>query len=281
MALDPIATLDVARWAGPYDDSTRTAAQDALESGKVLYFPKLPFVVGNSENVLLTDALSNGRAKNISRDPDGRIQGDAAAPGESALLSAMMARFAERARVAGAGPVPRLHGGDRAGPHLLSPGRDRRALLQPPRNDDKRLHVDAFRRGRSAGAHPAVVFANIHPMGGGSRLACRRAVRGRGPQVPVQGTPAAAAGALAVRKAGCHPRRRSAYDYLMLGLHDGAKLDAAYQRDAPQIAFGLPRRHELDVLHRPGDARGAARPVRAGADLPPAVEALAHPNARR
>jgi len=81
MTLEPIATLDVDRWTGPFDAATRATAQDALEDGKVLYFPKLPFTVGNSENGLLTDTLSNGRAKNISRDPDGRIQGDAASPG--------------------------------------------------------------------------------------------------------------------------------------------------------------------------------------------------------
>src|SRR5258707_7390877 len=98
MALDPIATLELDRWSGPFDDATRAAAQDALESGKVLYFPKLPFTVGNSENVLLTGALSNGRAKNISRDPDGKIHGDAASPEESAHLSVMMGRFAESAR---------------------------------------------------------------------------------------------------------------------------------------------------------------------------------------
>lgn len=71
--MEPITTFDLTSWAGPFDAVTRTAAQDALESGKVLFFPNLPFTVGNSESVLLTDALSNGRAKNISRDPDGRI----------------------------------------------------------------------------------------------------------------------------------------------------------------------------------------------------------------
>ena len=92
-AMEPIATLDIERWTGPFSEETKVSALDALESGKVLYFPKLPFTVGNSENVLLTAALSNGRAKNISRDPDGKIQGDAASAEESAHLSVMMGRF--------------------------------------------------------------------------------------------------------------------------------------------------------------------------------------------
>ena len=34
--------------------------------------------------------------------------------------------------------------------------------------------------------------------------------------------------------------RRSTYDNLMLGLHDGAKLDGNYQKDAPQIEIAFP-----------------------------------------
>jgi hypothetical protein len=34
--------------------------------------------------------------------------------------------------------------------------------------------------------------------------------------------------------------RRSEYDYLMLGLHDGAKLDSQYQAESPQVEFAFP-----------------------------------------
>jgi len=96
--MQPLATFELEKWAGPFDDATRNSAQDALESGKVLYFPKLPFPLLAGETGLLTDALSNGRAKNISRDPDGSIQGGTASPEEGTRLSAMMARFATQSR---------------------------------------------------------------------------------------------------------------------------------------------------------------------------------------
>src|ERR1700761_7122821 len=97
--IEPISTFDtLTQWTGPFDAATRTAAQDALESGQVLFFPRLPFVVGNSENALLTDALSNGKAKNISRDPDGRLQGETASPDVAEQLSAMIGRFAAQSR---------------------------------------------------------------------------------------------------------------------------------------------------------------------------------------
>jgi hypothetical protein len=240
MTIEPISTFDgLTRWSGPFDAGTRAAAQDALESGQVLYFPRLPFTVGNSENALLTDALSNGKAKNISRDPDGGIQGDAASPQTAAQLSAMMGRFAGEARALVLGLFPGYAQGIEQARTSYRPveiaGRQ-----YSPRNDDKRLHVDAFPSRPQRGRRILRVFSNIHPMGG------RR--------VWHVGEPFEAVARKYVPKArlplplepwlfemlGVTRGRRSAYDYLMLGLHDGAKLDADYQRDAPQIAFAFP-----------------------------------------
>ena len=239
MKLDPIATLDVNRWTGPFDDATRAAALDALESGKVLYFPRLPFTVGNSENVLLTDALSNGRAKNISRDPDGRVQGDAASPEESARLSVMMGRFAQHARTLVLGLFPDYAGGIEQARTSYRPveiaGRS-----YSPRNDDKRLHVDAFPSRPQRGRRILRVFSNIHPMGRARTwhvgekfedVAKRYAPAARRP-LPLE--------PWLFELLGVTRGRRSDYDYLMLGLHDGAKLDLDYQRNSPQVEFGFP-----------------------------------------
>lgn len=43
-------------------------AADALESGTVLFFPRLRFRLGDSETRFLSSAWSNGKAKNISYD---------------------------------------------------------------------------------------------------------------------------------------------------------------------------------------------------------------------
>src|ERR1700712_2319131 len=239
MSIDPIATLEVDRWSGPFDDATRAAAQDALESGKVLYFPKLPFTVGNSENGLLTDALSNGRAKNISRDPNGRIQGDAASPEASAQLSAMMGRFAQASRSLVLSLFPgyesRIEQARTSYRPVEIAGR-----TYSPRNDDKRLHVDAFPSRPQRGRRILRVFSNIHPMGGArvwhvgepfEDVAKRYAPRARKPLPLEPGL---------FETLGVTKGRRSAYDYLMLGLHDGAKLDADYQKTAPQVEFAFP-----------------------------------------
>ncbi|MGZ5931260.1 MAG: Kdo hydroxylase family protein [Rhizomicrobium sp.] len=237
--MEPITTFDLTSWAGPFDAVTRTAAQDALESGKVLFFPNLPFTVGNSESGLLTDALSNGRAKNISRDPGGRIQGDTASPEESARLSAMMGRFALQARSLVLGLFPGFADTIDQARTSYRPV-EIAGRTYSPRNDDKRLHVDAFPSRPQRGQRILRVFSNVHPVGGPriwhvgepfEDMARRYASKARKP-LPLE--------PWLFELLGVTKGRRSEYDYLMLGLHDGAKLDADYQKNSPQIEFAFP-----------------------------------------
>lgn len=237
--MQPIVEFDLERWAGPYEDAVRSSAQDALESGKVLYFPKLPFLLAADEAGLLTEALSNGRAKNISRDPDGRIQGDTASSEESARLSTMMARFAAQSRELVLGLFPGFGAGIEQARTSYRPveiaGRS-----YSPRNDDKRLHVDAFPSRPQRGRRILRLFSNIHPLGGArvwhvgepfEDVARRYRTRARKP-LPFEPW---LFEALHVTRG-----RRSDYDYLMLGLHDGAKLDGHYQKNCPQREFAFP-----------------------------------------
>lgn len=239
MALDPISTFDLTQWAGPFGAEIRAAAQDALESGQVLYFPKLPFRVANSETDLLTETVSNGKAKNISRDPDGRIQGATASPEASVRLSTMMGRFAEQARSLVLDLFPGYA-------KSIEPARTSYRPVEiagraySPRNDDKRLHVDAFPSRPQRGSRILRVFSNIHPAGGArvwhvgepfEDVAERYAPSARRP-LPLE--------PWLFDLLGITRGRRSAYDYLMLGLHDGAKLDSRYQAQSPQIEFAFP-----------------------------------------
>lgn len=237
--MEPVATFELNSWAGPFDSAARERAQDALESGRILFLPNLRFRLIDGEDDLLTDALSNGRAKNISRDPDGTIQGDTASSADGARLSAMMARFASRTRDL----VVRLFPGFAASidqartsyrPVEIS-GRVYSAL-----NDDKRLHVDAFPSRPQRGRRILRVFSNIHPMGGArvwhvgepfEAVARRYAAKARNP-LPLE--------PWLFEFLGVTKGRRAAYDYLMLGLHDGAKLDTDYQKNSPQIEFTFP-----------------------------------------
>ncbi len=237
--MQPIVAFDLKCWAGPFDEATRSSTQDALESGKVLYFPELPFLLETSETGLLTEALSNGRAKNISRDPDGHIQGDTASAEDSRRLAAMMARFAAKSRDLVVGLFPSFATGIEQARTSYRPV-EIAGRAYSPRNDDKRLHVDAFPSRPQRGRRILRVFSNIHPMGGArvwhvgepfEDVANRYAKRARKP-LPLEPW---LFETLHVTKG-----RRADYDYLMLGLHDGAKLDARYQETSPQLEFAFP-----------------------------------------
>jgi len=106
--------------------------------------------------------------------------------------------------------------------------------------DDTRMHVDAFPSRPMRGQRIMRLFSNINPDGA--------------PRIWTVGEPfedmarhflpsaregsrlhAQILGALGITKG-----VRSAYDGLMLGLHDGAKLDEAYQRGSPQVEIPFP-----------------------------------------
>jgi len=55
-------------WSGPYDAGLKARALSALESGAVLFFPNLAFVLSDAEKRFLDASVSDGKAKNISLD---------------------------------------------------------------------------------------------------------------------------------------------------------------------------------------------------------------------
>ena len=86
--------FDFREWGGPFDAATRARAQAALEHGRLLYFPRMPFKLTNSETEFLDGRLTDGKAKNISLDHgSGKLQGTSARGGDAARLAAMIERF--------------------------------------------------------------------------------------------------------------------------------------------------------------------------------------------
>lgn len=188
------------------------------------------YALTSDERALLSQDLGDGRAKNISLSPGGEVRG---AAGGAAPLAAMMGRFAAFARAAIAGQAP-------AYAPFLETGRTSyrpRVIDDRPisaRKDDRRLHADAFASQPTGGARILRVFANINPYGEarvwrvGEPFEAYAARFLSGARIP------SAAETWLLWRLGLTRRRRSAYDGLMLGLHDAAKLDAAFQRDAPR-----------------------------------------------
>ncbi|MBW8897010.1 MAG: Kdo hydroxylase family protein, partial [Massilia sp.] len=148
-------------------------------------------------------------------------------------LAAMMARFRGQAETLLAALCPAYTGAFRRGPVSFRPSMVE-TRKQSWRADDRRLHVDAFPSRPNRGERLLRVFANVHPAGVNrvwrvgepfEQLA-RRFLPRLPAYSPIK--------ARALNAVGVTKSLRSEYDHLMLALHDAMKLDAAYQREAPQ-----------------------------------------------
>jgi hypothetical protein len=226
-------------WSGAASAEAVAAAVPALEAGDVLFLPDLRFDVEPSEALLFTPSIL-GSSKNASYDPaSGRLGGTTAAGRDAETLKHFIHRFSESA----ASLVTRL----------LPAYRDQivrgRASFRPAeiagrqstwRKDDTRLHVDSFPATPSGGRRILRLFSNVNPEGRPRawRLGDQfEAVARRfAPQlrVPLPGV----GHLLALVRVTKTPR--SAYDALMLQLHDAMKADEAFQKESPQSRVDLP-----------------------------------------
>ncbi|MBV9990875.1 MAG: Kdo hydroxylase family protein [Alphaproteobacteria bacterium] len=234
--MDALQTLDISSWTGPFAEDQRRDAIAALESGCVLFLPRLPFALRPEEAPLLTPDLFSGRAKNISLDPSGKLKH---ASRETSALQAMMQRFASSAVSLVSGLFPGYAATLERARTSYRPV-EIAGRKQSPIHDDTRLHVDAFPTRPMRGRRIMRLFSNVHP--------------GDVPRVWNVGEPFAdmaakilprvkpsSAAANWFRAATFQTRGlRSPYDDMMMGLHDNAKLDMDYQRATPKTEIRFP-----------------------------------------
>jgi hypothetical protein len=231
---DIIETLPIAAWHGPFDPELQARAIAALEAGRVLLLAQLPFRPLADETPLLSPAVMGSERKNISFDPaSGRLGNTALTGAEADRLRTMLRRFGDAAetllRDLLPGYAPALEPARTSFRPAEIAGRD-----YSPRHDDRLLHVDAFPSRPMRGRRILRLFCNVAPDGAPRAWRvgepfpdyARRFL----PRVGV-GMPASA---WLLQRLGVTKGRRSAYDRIMLRLHDSGKLDAAYQSGSPR-----------------------------------------------
>ena len=233
-ANDVLETLLIADWHGPFAAEMQARAVTALEAGKVILLPDLPFRLEPDEEKFLDPSPSGDARKNISLDPQtGKIRNVALDAADAARLAAMMERFGQSAGHFLQDLLPPY------GPALESA----RISFRPveiegrsysPRHDDKRLHIDAFPSRPMSGKRILRLFANIANDGAlrhwrvGEPFASFAQKFMLHLRAPVPGS------AWLYDRLGITKGRRSAYDHYMLGLHDAAKRDTDYQARVPK-----------------------------------------------
>jgi hypothetical protein len=226
-----VLTLDIEGFRPALTPQMQEQAVRTIESGGVLVLPRVVFALAGDEKRFLSAQWSDGRAKNVSLD-GGELKGAQGDEGDLRELAAMVRRFADSAASLVTTLFPRY------APYVK---RARTSFRPQPavgrdvswRKDDSRLHIDAFPSRPSRGERILRVFSNVNPtqprvwrVGESFETMASTLL----PRIrrPLPGS-ASVLAALHVTKG-----RRSGYDYLMLGLHDRAKEDLAYQRDCEQ-----------------------------------------------
>jgi hypothetical protein len=237
--ISAISAIERNSWSGGDAASRDDEPARLLESGAVIFFPRLAFEIERHEAELFSPAILSS-AKNASFDPVTARAGGTTLDGDRLRrLRDLMARFSDRAATLARALLPAYD------PHLARA----RASFRPAeiagratswRKDDTRLHVDSFPATPVQGRRILRLFSNVNPAG-----------RPRRWRVGDRFEPVATrfAGALALPWPGSGAlwhllrvtkSRRSAYDALMLQLHDRMKGDVDFQERSPQTSFDFP-----------------------------------------
>jgi hypothetical protein len=236
----PVENIDIDQWAGPFPSALQQRALAALESGKVLYFPRLGFDLGAREAGLLGIDVAKGNRKNITFDPaTGRCHGVDLAEDEHSRLKSLLKRFSDMSAALVVGLMPDYAGGLERARTTYRPieikGRE-----YSPRKDDRRLHVDAFPSQPTGGRRILRVFTNINQAGESRLWQVGEPFEDFAKRFVATLRPPSRFAAWLLAIAGITKRKRSAYDQIMLQLHDTAKLDPEYRANAPRCDLSFP-----------------------------------------
>jgi hypothetical protein len=230
-SVDIVREYPDATWA---DDGPTRSVEAVVEGGQVLAFPHLSFVLSDAERRFLDPRWADGKAKNVSvRWPSGELRGAAGAAADLAGLKAMIVRYAAQSEAFAWRLFPHYRSHLRRGNSSFRPV-DVAGRARSWRQDDTRLHIDAFPSNPMRGTRLLRVFCNVNPNGEPRRWRVGESFEAHASRYlaaigrPVPGS------AWLMATIGITKRRRTEYDHFMLQLHDRAKADAAFQAGSPQ-----------------------------------------------
>jgi len=231
-----VVVLRTETWSGPFDDGLSRQAVSDLEAGRTLLFPALDFTLSPDEleNVRAAARESGSRegGKNVSYDPaSGASKAGPLSEAQAASLTPALVRFSKMAvgLVEGLFPayVPGLEPGRASFRPVEVEGRD-----QSWRKDDRRLHVDAFPSRPLRGRRILRVFSNVNPDGQPRRWRLGEPFEAHARRFESRLPRPSRPRAWMLSKLGVTHGQQTPYDQLMLGLHDAAKRDEVYQKEA-------------------------------------------------
>ena len=234
-----VIEIPIADWSERSAPRVQNEAVHALEAGNILLFPRLGFAVSPSEARFFSAAISASE-KNISFDlATAELRGSSLAEPDVEPLRAMIARFARSSEQLALGLLPRYRPALALGRTSFRPV-DIAGRPTSWRKDDSRLHVDSFPSSPTQGRRILRLFTNVDPEGRSRSWRLGESfpsIAGR--YVESLSAPRWGSSEL-LHLFRITKKRRSAYDHLMLQLHDRMKADLQYQSVARQSAYDFP-----------------------------------------
>lgn len=204
-------------------------ATTALESGRIIFCPNLSFQLQAQEKILLTPKICDTQKKNISYDyQKKRLSGISDQNPHQSSLHLLMHRYAEFAKNLVDKVLPEYQSTLRWGRTSYRPieikGRHR-----SKRQDDTRIHVDAFPSTPVDGLRILRVFCNINPEGQARTWHLGESFTDVLAHFATQLPRYNHLKSKFLHWVKATKSLRSPYDHYMLALHDAMKLDDIYQ----------------------------------------------------
>jgi hypothetical protein len=227
---------DCQSWEQVFSQSFCNQAIEALESGKIIYFPNLAFNCLANERALIAAELGQSKAKNISFNSTNNIlSGIELEPQLSETLKYFMKRYSQKSSRLLKNLFPHYQNNLTLERTSYRPAQISGRKVSSYRKDDTLLHVDAFQSAPTGGRRILRVFTNLNPNGEARhwkvgepfervaehfmlRVSLRQFI-GK-PQI------------LQLFK--ITKNKRTNYDHIMLQLHDIMKADENYQAQVMQ-----------------------------------------------
>lgn len=231
--------LDITSWQGSHSPEIVAKAADVLESGRLLYAPKLAFKLSRGEGRFLSAGYLDGRSKNVTFRPDSRVlRGTRCQGPEHDELLRMLQRYCDRTSGLLKALCPRYGDHLKTGFTSFRPSQISGRVISW-RHDDTRLHLDAFPSRPVQGLRILRVFTNVNPqwpriwrVGETFEQAAARFLPRIRPPLP--GT------SILLYLFRIVKGRRTEYDHFMLSIHDRMKADQGYQSRVPQTQLVFP-----------------------------------------
>lgn len=221
-------------------DALKNQVAYNLESGKVVFFPKLPFLLEEPESQFLNPTILNAKSKNVSYDVrSNHIQGTVLKEQEAKQLKSMIGRFALHSQELLKTFLPTYFSCAKQARTSYRPA-EAAGRKQSQLKDDTLLHVDSFPSNPVAGHRILRVFSNINPNGKARVWKVGEpftdVLNKMMPRIkkPLPGS-AHLLNALGITKG-----YRTLYDHYMLQVHNAMKKDPNYQQTVPHQEICFP-----------------------------------------